>query len=63
VVVAGVPAKVVRELDPDNLTTRQDLFTGPTPYESFEADFDRKRLGGNSIAGWLKSIIKPGNSD
>jgi acetyltransferase-like isoleucine patch superfamily enzyme len=63
VVVAGVPAKVVRELDPDNLTTRQDLFNGPNPYESFEADYDRKRLDGNSILGWLKSIIKPGNSD
>ena len=63
VVVAGIPAKIVRELDANDLTTRKDLFTGQTPYEQFEADFFRDRLKANTMMGWLKSVIAPGKSD
>jgi acetyltransferase-like isoleucine patch superfamily enzyme len=63
VVVAGIPAKIVRELDANDLTTRKDLFTGQTPYEQFEADFFRDRLKANTMMRWLKSVIAPGKSD
>lgn len=63
VVVAGTPAKIVRELDPENQSIRKHLFTGATTYDEFEDGFYRQRLGENTVAGWLKSIIAPGSSD
>ncbi len=63
VVIVGNPARIVRDLDPDDLTTREGLFNGPTPYELFEANFFRERLADNSFFHWLKTLIAPGSSD
>ena len=63
VVIVGNPARIVRDLDPDDLTTREALFNGPTPYELFEANIFRERLADNSFLHWLKTLIAPGPSD
>lgn len=61
VVVAGNPARIVKELDVSHLTMRQQLFTGETPYESFEADYFRRLLAGNTLLGWLRQTFFPGH--
>jgi acetyltransferase-like isoleucine patch superfamily enzyme len=63
VVVAGTPAKIVRELDPDNKTIREDLFTGPTAYHEFEQEFYRDMLAKNTLMGWLMSLVVPTSTD
>jgi len=59
VIVAGNPARVVRELDTSHLTLRKNLFTGEQPYEEFEAGYYRQQLAGNSLFGWLRQMILP----
>ena len=59
VIVAGNPARVVKELDTSHLTLRKHLFTGAEPYEVFEADYYRRLLGGNSFLGWLRQWVMP----
>jgi acetyltransferase-like isoleucine patch superfamily enzyme len=60
VVVAGNPARVVAELDPSLPTTsRAALFEGPTPYQAFKDELDRKRLAGNTLRGWLRARLWP----
>jgi len=63
VVVAGNPAKIVRELDDSHLTTREALFAGAEPYTQFEAKYFQELLAGNSLLNWLRSLIKPGPHD
>ena len=63
VIVAGNPAKIVRSLDPSHLTTRKQLFTGEASYASFEADYMRRLLQGNSLMHWLRSLWRPARSD
>ena len=60
-IVAGNPARIVKELSDEHITSRESLFTGAQPYAEFEADYFSKKLAGNSIADWLKSMIKPNN--
>ena len=62
VVVAGNPAKVVTQLDMENCTTREQLFTGAVPYEEFERDYFRQQLAGNTFLDWLKQLIMPGHN-
>jgi acetyltransferase-like isoleucine patch superfamily enzyme len=62
-IVAGTPAKLVGKVDPDNLTSRKAMFTMEQPYDEFELDYYSKLLGGNTLAGWLKSSIVPGPED
>lgn len=67
-VVAGNPARLVKTLDPDDLTTREALFTNTvfTRYESFadyEARFFSERMQGNTLLGWLRSRLLPGRTD
>ncbi len=63
VVVAGVPAKVVRQLDPAEITSRKHLFTGKVSYEEFEADYFQQKLGSNSFINWIRSLVLPGKKD
>jgi acetyltransferase-like isoleucine patch superfamily enzyme len=61
VVVAGNPARVVKELDPDrDFVTRATLFEGAVPYENFIDAFDREVLGENTVGRWIQSMILPG---
>ena len=59
-IVAGNPAKVVKELDPEReLITRMDYFADPEGLERFFDDVDRQVLGDNSFFRWLWSIVYP----
>ena len=60
VVVAGNPARVVKELDPERgFTTRMDLFADPEGAEAFFDAVDREVLRGNSLLRWLWSVLYP----
>lgn len=60
VVVAGNPAKVVKELDPDRgFKTRMDYFANPAELERFFDAINREVLAGNSFWRWLWSVIYP----
>lgn len=58
VIVAGNPAKVVRELDPEGpWHIRADLFTDPLALEKEMDAIYRYTLHDNSYWGWLRSIF------
>jgi acetyltransferase-like isoleucine patch superfamily enzyme len=60
VIAVGNPAKPVAELDPSQHMTRRDaLFVGGMPYQAFKDAFDRKRLAGNTLAGWIRALLFP----
>ncbi len=60
VVVAGNPARVVKELDPEReFVTRMDYFADPAGLERFFDQVDREVLAGNSLLRWLWSVIYP----
>jgi len=59
-VVAGNPARVVRELDPDReMTTRLDYFADPEGMARFFDAVDREVLAGNSFWRWLWAVFYP----
>ncbi|MEH6582223.1 MAG: acyltransferase [Halioglobus sp.] len=60
VVVAGNPAKVVKELDLERgFKTRMDYFSDPAGMERFFDAIDREVLEGNSFWRWLWAVIRP----
>ncbi|WP_116368372.1 acyltransferase [Parahaliea mediterranea] len=60
VVVAGNPAKVVKQLDSDRgFTTRMDYFADPQGMERFFDEVDREVLGGNSFWRWAWGVVHP----
>jgi acetyltransferase-like isoleucine patch superfamily enzyme len=64
VVVAGNPAKVVKELDPEQgFTTRADYFEDPVKLERFFDAVERDLLGQNSFWNWLRALFFPGPRD
>lgn len=62
VIVAGNPARVVRELDADReMTTRLDYFADPAGQAAFFDAVDREVLANNSLGRWLWSLLRPGS--
>lgn len=60
VVVAGNPAKVVKELDTAReLVTRMDYFADPAAQAEFFDAVDKAVLAENSLWRWLLSIVYP----
>ena len=60
VVVAGSPAKVIKELDPERgFHTRMDYFSDPQGLDQFFDAVDRQVLEGNSFWRWLWSVLYP----
>lgn len=60
VIVAGNPARVVRELDPARkMVTRMDYFADPEGQRVFFDAVDREVLSGNSFWRWLWSVVYP----
>ncbi|MDX1733678.1 MAG: acyltransferase [Halioglobus sp.] len=60
VVVAGSPAKVVKELDPEReFHTRMDYYSDPAGLEVFFDAVDREVLKDNSFWRWLWSVLYP----
>ena len=62
VIVAGNPARVVRELDPERtMTTRMEYFATPEQLEAFITDVDRAELAEHRLLPWLWSLVNPGS--
>lgn len=58
VIVAGNPAKVVKELDPNaTMYTRTEYFSDPEGFAEFFDQVDRQVLQGNTLLGWIKSLL------
>jgi acetyltransferase-like isoleucine patch superfamily enzyme len=64
VVVAGNPARVVKELDPEQgFRTRADYFAEPEQLAEFFDAVDRMVLAGNTTLNWLRSLLFPSQRD
>ncbi len=64
VVVAGNPAHVVKQLDPDiTVRVREQLLAEHEKLDADLRELSRALLARNTVFGWLRSIIKPRNSD
>lgn len=64
VVVGGVPAKKVAELDPqEKRKTRADMYADPENLRRLYDQLDRSNLSGNSIFGWLRALTSPSTED
>ncbi len=60
VVVAGSPAKVIRELDPERgFHTRMDYFSDPQGLDEFLDAVDKEVLKGNTFWRWAWSVVYP----
>lgn len=60
VVVAGNPARVVKELDPERgFTTRMDYFADPVGMERFFDAIEKEVLADNTLWRWLCSVVYP----
>jgi acetyltransferase-like isoleucine patch superfamily enzyme len=59
-IAAGNPARPIGELDPTQPSSRREhLFVGGQPYDDYKADYDRRRLRGNTLGGWLRALAWP----
>ncbi len=64
VVVAGNPAKVVKQLDPARgFRTRAEYFADPVGQAAFFDGVDKMVLGGNGWLNWLRTLVWPGRQD
>ncbi|MEE8060038.1 MAG: acyltransferase [Pseudomonadales bacterium] len=64
VVVAGNPAKVVKQLDPEKgYTTRADFFSDPVGQEQFFDAVDKVVLAKNGFIHWLRALLFPSRKD
>ncbi|MCX2979766.1 acyltransferase [Halieaceae bacterium IMCC14734] len=64
VVVAGNPARVVKELDPERgFTTRADFFAEPVKQAEFYDAVDRMVLSKNGFFNWLRAMLFPNQRD
>lgn len=64
VVVAGNPAKVVKQLDPEKgFTTRGDYFADPAGLERFFDSVDKMVLSKNGFFNWLRALFFPTTRD
>ena len=60
VVVAGNPAKIVKELDPTiPRRTRSDMYQNPAETATFFDAVDRQVLASNTLIFWLWTLIYP----
>lgn len=64
VVVAGNPAKIVKQLDPDQgFTTRADFFSDPVGQAKFFDAVDKMVLQKNGFFNWLRTLFFPTQKD
>ena len=60
VIVAGNPAKIVKELDEnEKIISREDMFSSPQELDALYLKIDQISLKENSFLGWLKSKFLP----
>jgi len=64
VIVAGVPAKVVKQLDPNEpMVTRADYFADPVALDKYYDNIERDILGKNSLFNYLRALLFPTRKD
>jgi acetyltransferase-like isoleucine patch superfamily enzyme len=64
VIAAGNPARVVRELDPnEEMKTREHWLADPRKLSRDFDVLDRAQLKGNTLLGWLRSVFFPKEGD
>ena len=64
VIAAGNPARVVKQLDPEEpLVKRQSWFADPIKLKREIDTLDRENLTGNTFLHWIRTMIKPGIHD
>jgi len=63
VIVAGNPARVVKQLDPTRpFKKREELFRGTEDYQEYLRRYDAFMLQDNTLAKWLRSLLLPKRS-
>lgn len=62
-IVAGIPARVIGQVDPDDITSRRQMFTGDQSYDEFEENYFSDLLAGNTLLNWLRTLLLPGGKD
>ena len=64
VIVAGNPARIVKQLDTDReMITRADFFAEPEKQEAFFDGIDKYTLSKNGLLNWLRTLICPTRQD
>jgi acetyltransferase-like isoleucine patch superfamily enzyme len=64
VIVAGNPARVVKELDPgQGFKTRADYFADPVSLEAYFDGIERDLLKKNGLFNWLRALLFPTTGD
>jgi acetyltransferase-like isoleucine patch superfamily enzyme len=64
VIAAGNPARVIRELDPEQeMRTRRDWFSAHTRLSAELAAWDRAMLKDNTLLKWLRYLFFPKKGD
>ena len=64
VVVAGNPAKVVKQLDAAQIfVKRSDFFADPVGLEIFFDAVDKEVLSKNGFLNWIRTLIRPSTRD
>ena len=64
VVVAGNPAKIVKELEKDKkMISRAEMFSTPKELDDLYLEIDRISLKKNSFFGWVKSKVLPNKNN
>lgn len=64
VVVAGNPAKVVKQLDVETgFVKRSDFFADPVGLDQFFDAVDNAVLSKNGFMNWLRTLLAPSNKD
>jgi acetyltransferase-like isoleucine patch superfamily enzyme len=63
-IAAGNPARVVKSLDPEKpIITRAEWFSDPDQLFEEIDQWDRAMLRGNTLLGWLRSLLSPAKGD
>ena len=63
-VVAGVPARVVKQINPNRkMLTREFLFSDPDWLDDQEDALNRAFLKNNSLFNWLRILVRPSKDD
>lgn len=63
-IAAGNPAKVVKQLDPqERITTRADWYADPTRLAREFIKWEQAVLKGNTFYGWLRYLLFPTQND
>ena len=64
VIVAGNPAKVVKEIDTEReMITRKDFFADPVGQQQYFNRVDKTVLAKNTLFNWLRALLFPSKED